>query len=321
MIFPIATPFRFRVLRCAIQRLLGSGWQPSLMRRCRRDALLLSGLGVLAAAPAFGGPANRFAEVEIKAIPVTEGISMLEGAGGNIAVSIGPDGALMVDDQFAPLSERIAAAIHRLGGDLPVFVINTHYHGDHVGGNPFFARAGTILAQDNVRRRLLGGDAPADGLPTITFRDRLRLFFNGDEVMVLHLPRGHTDGDALVWFKKAGVIHLGDLLFNGRFPYVDLAGGGSVDGLLANLRKVLEQLPEDIRIIPGHGPLAGISELEEAIDVIQETQAVVRQAVAEGALEELKQRGFGRWEDWGSGFISEQRWIDIIVQNDATKDD
>ena len=348
MIFPIAISLRLRVsrglprraikrlrgsgrrppiwrlrpstFRRAIKRLPGSGQRRSVIGRCQRGALLLSGFAALVATPAFGGPADRFADVEIKAIPVADGISMLEGAGGNIAVSVGPDGVLMVDDQFAPLSERIAAAIDQLGGGLPVFVINTHYHGDHVGGNPFFAGAGTILAQDNVRRRLLGGDAPADGLPTITFRDRLRLFFNGDEVVVAHLPRGHTDGDALVWFKKAGVIHLGDLLFNGRFPYVDLAGGGSVDGLLANLRKVRKQLPEDIRIIPGHGPLAGIAELEEAIAVIRETQAMVRAAVAEGALEELKQRGFGRWEDWGSGFISEQRWIDIIAQSDAAKD-
>ena len=275
----------------------------------------------LASAPSFGGPGERFADVEIKTIPVTEGISMLEGVGGNIGVSVGPDGVLMVDDQFAPLSERIAAAIDRLGGGLPTYVINTHYHGDHVGGNAFFGREGAVLAHDNVRVRLIAGETPADALPIITFRERLRLFFNGDEVVVLHLPRSHTDGDAVVWFKKAGVIHLGDMLFNGRFPFVDVAGGGSVDGLIANLRKMLRRLPEDIRVIPGHGPLAGIAEVREAIDVIEESQAMVRAAVAEGALEELKQNGFGRWQDWGSGIISEQRWIEIIVESDAAKGD
>lgn len=294
----------------------------------RRGAAALAMLLALASAPlapastpTFGGPGERFADVEIKTIPVAEGIHMLEGVGGNIAVSVGPDGVLMVDDQFAPLSERIAAAIDRLGGGLPTYVINTHHHGDHVGGNAFFGREGAILAHDNVRARLIAGEAPAEELPIITFRERLRLFFNGDEVVVLHLPPSHTDGDVVVWFKKAGVIHLGDLLFNGRFPFVDVEGGGSVDGLIANLREMLGWLPEDIRVIPGHGPLAGTAEVREALNVIEQSQAMVRAAVAEGALEELKQNGFGRWQDWGSDIISEQRWIEIILESDAAKGD
>ena len=294
----------------------------------RRGAMALAMLLALASAPlapastpTFGGPGERFADVEIKTIPVAEGIHMLEGVGGNIAVSVGPDGVLMVDDQFAPLSERIAAAIDRLGGGLPTYVINTHHHGDHVGGNAFFGREGAILAHDNVRARLIAGEAPAEELPIITFRERLRLFFNGDEVVVLHLPPSHTDGDVVVWFKKAGVIHLGDLLFNGRFPFVDVEGGGSVDGLIANLREMLGWLPEDTRVIPGHGPLAGTAEVREALNVIEESQAMVRAAVAEGALEELKQNGFGRWQDWGSDIISEQRWIEIILESDAAKGD
>ena len=284
----------------------------------RRSHLRRALLVLLAAVgnAAFAGPADRFAAVEVTATAVQGSVHMLEGAGGNIGVSVGSDGTLIVDNQFLPLAERIVAAIAGVGGALPSFVLNTHFHGDHTGGNPFFGRSGAILAHDNVRVRLAGSGVPAVGLPTITYNDRLRLHFNGDEIDVVHLPRGHTDGDSLVWFKNSGVAHMGDHFFNGRFPFVDVLGGGSVDGLLDNLRQAIDMLPGDTRVIPGHGPLAGIADIETAIEVIEASQAVVRKAVAAGTLEALKRDGFGRWSEWGSGFISEERWIAIVVQSD-----
>ena len=280
------------------------------------SARVLAALLCLAGATALGQPANRFAAVEIKATHVAGAVHMLEGAGGNIGISAGADGVLMVDDQFAPLAERIAAAAAKIGDGLPKFVLNTHFHGDHTGGNAYFGRTGTILAHANVYARLAEGGMPAAGLPVVTFEDRVRLHFNGDEIDVVHLPRGHTDGDSIVWFKDSGVVHLGDHFFKGRFPYVDVQNGGSVDGLVANLATVIDMLPSDTRIIPGHGGLATVADVAESIGVIRESQAAVRQAMADGAVDALKRDGFGRWQDWGTGFISAERWIDIVVQSD-----
>ena len=264
----------------------------------------------------WGGPADRFANVEIKTTHVAGAVHMLEGVGGNIGVSVGDDGVLIVDDQFAPLAERIGAAVDALGGGAPRLVLNTHFHGDHTGGNAHFGRAGVIVAHDNVRVRLAAGNAPSAALPVVTYQDRVRLHLNGDEIDVIHLPRGHTDGDSVVWFKNAGVIHMGDHLFNGRFPFVDVAGGGSVGGMIANIETVLGMIPADTRVIPGHGPLGGVPELVQALDVIRDSAAVVREAIADGTLGDLKRNGFGRWPEWGSGFISEARWIGIVEQSE-----
>ena len=268
------------------------------------------------ATTAFAQPAARFAAVEIKATHVAGTVHMLEGAGGNIGVSAGADGVLMVDDQFAPLAERIAAAIAEIGDGAPKVVLNTHFHGDHTGGNAYFGRNGTILAHANVRSRLVDGGMAAPGLPIVTFLDRLRLHFNGDEIDVIHLPRGHTDGDSIVWFKDSGVVHLGDHFFKGRFPYVDVPNGGSVDGLLANLGTVLDMLPADTHVIPGHGTLASVADVAESIEVIRQSQAAVRQAAAAGTVDDLKRDGFGQWDEWGAGFIGTERWIDIVIESD-----
>ncbi|MYE83690.1 MAG: MBL fold metallo-hydrolase [Gammaproteobacteria bacterium] len=275
--------------------------------------------GALIAAAWFAGaqPDDRFASVEITATHVAGAVHMLEGTGGNIGVSVGPDGVLIVDDQFAPLAGRISAAIESLGGGAPAYVLNTHYHGDHTGGNPIFGATGVVVAHENVRVRLVAGDMAPAGLPVVTFDDRIRLYFNGDRIDVIHLPRGHTDGDSVVWFRNAGVIHMGDHLFHGRFPYVDVPSGGSVDGFLANLETVLEMIPADTRVIPGHGPLAGVDALKESISVIRESQAMVREAVVNDTIDALERDGFGRWEEWGSGFISTERWISIVRESDA----
>ena len=285
--------------------------------------LCAAALSLAAAATVFAGPADRFADAKINTTPVAGGVYMLTGVGGNIGVSTGSDGVLMVDSEFASLTERIVAALADIDegvGGMPRFVLNTHYHGDHVDGNAFFGRDGVILAHHNVRQRLMSSNMPAVGLPVITFEDGVRLHFNDNEIDVIHLPNGHTDGDAVVWFKDANVIHMGDHFFKDRFPYVDVPGGGNVDGFLANIRTVLGWLPADAKVIPGHGTLANVADLTRAADVIRDSQAAVREAVANDALDALKRDGFGRWSDWGSGFISESRWIDIVVESDRAAD-
>ena len=289
------------------------------MRLSRRVGIL-AGVAALASAGALGGPADPFAGVEITATHVGGAVHMLEGRGGNIGVSVGEDGVLIVDDQFMPLAARILAAIESLGGKAPRFVLNTHFHGDHTGSNPFFGRTGVVMAHDNVLARLATGDMPPVGLPMVTYRDRLRLRFNGDDVVVLHLPRGHTDGDSVVWFKESNVVHMGDHLFNGRFPFVDVANGGSVAGVLANLRRVVEMVPADAKVIPGHGPLATVADIVAATDMVEASRAMVREAVASGTLDALKAKGLERWPGWGDGFISEVRWIDTIVASDRAPD-
>ena len=271
--------------------------------------------GVAAAALLFAGVCaaqqDRFANVEIKTLPVAGPVYMLEGSGGNIGVSVGVDGVLMVDSQFAPLAERILAAVKAIGGGPPKLLLNTHLHGDHVGGNPFFAATGVVLAHQNVYARM--AETGAAGLPTATFQDRMRLFFNGDEIDVIHLPHGHTDGDAVVWFKDSKVIHMGDHLFSKRFPFVDVVNGGTVRGLLRNLEQVLDMLPPDTKVIPGHGPLGGVPDIVAKADMIRLSVAAVGKAVAAGTVDELKRSGIDGYQDWNWSFINAARWIDTII--------
>ena len=295
-----------------------------MSRRCARTRPLVAA-GALLLASAGAAQQDRFAGVEIKTVPVAGPVYIIEGAGGNIGVSAGADGVLMVDSQFAPLAERILAAVKAIGGGAPKLLLNTHLHGDHVGGNAFFAATGVVLAHTNVRARMATqsslagslGDAAAAGLPTATFDDRLRLFFNGDEIDVIHLPRGHTDGDAVVWFKDSQVIHMGDHLFSKRFPFVDVANGGTVAGLLRNLEQVLEMLPPDTKVIPGHGPLGGVPDIVATAEMIRRSVAAVREAAAAGKVEELKQSGIDGYQDWNWGFVNAARWIDTIVASEA----
>jgi glyoxylase-like metal-dependent hydrolase (beta-lactamase superfamily II) len=268
----------------------------------------------IAATPGYAAE-DPFAGVEVKATRVAGSVYMLTGAGGNIGVSIGDDGTLIVDDQFAPLAERILAALTSIGGKRPKLVLNTHYHGDHTGSNAFFGESGTIIAHDNVRVRLVADPQTVRGaLPLVTFADRLRVHFNDEEIELVHMPHGHTDGDSVVWFRNANVVHMGDHFFNGRFPFIDIQGGGSVKGFIANLEAVLEMAPADVRIIPGHGELARIADLERALGVSRTTSSTVSAALAAGeSADALVARGLGPdYAEWGSGFINEERWIRII---------
>ncbi len=258
--------------------------------------------------------ADPFAEVEIKAQQVSGSVYMLEGAGGNIGASVGADGTLIVDDQFAPLADKIIAALDGLGGGRPKLILNTHWHGDHTGSNPEMGKTGTIISHDNVRVRLLGeADYPRSGLPLVTFGDNLNVHFNNEDIVLLHLPGGHTDGDSVVWFKSANVIHMGDHFFNHRFPYVDIASGGSVDGFVANVEKVLSMVPDDIKVIPGHGPLADKEDLANTTATIKATAAMIRERLADGAgADEIAADIEAEYAEWASGFINASRWVQII---------
>lgn len=257
--------------------------------------------------------ADRFASVEVKAQMISDSVLMLTGSGGNIGVSIGPDGTLIIDDQFAPLAEKIQAALVTLGGDRPRLILNTHFHGDHTGSNPNFGSSGAIIAHDNVRVRLANQDnfAPS-GLPVITFADQLTIHFNGDELAVIHLPNGHTDGDSVVWFKQANVIHMGDHFFNGAFPYIDIGSGGSVAGVIRNLEQVIQMVPADIQIIPGHGPMASVADLSTSLATIKKTQKIIQQGQQSGLSDSEIEVELSAYASWGKGFINTSRWINII---------
>jgi len=277
--------------------------------------LLLS--GVLASAQ------QDFSKVEIKVQNVKGHIYMLNGTGGNIGVSVGPDGILVVDDKFAPLADKIRAALQGLGGGKLKFILNTHFHSDHTGGNPVFGPEAPIIAHTNVRKRLSseqtrGGRTtppmPKEGWPVLTFDHSVSVHFNGEEIKALHFPHGHTDGDSVIFFTGSNVVHMGDDFFAGRFPFVDLDAGGDVEGLTKNIDQVIQQLPADVTIIPGHGPISTLDDLKTYHRMLVETTEVVRQRMSGGkSLAEIKGEGLAaEWKSWGSGFISADRWIETI---------
>ena len=261
---------------------------------------------------------DRFAGVEMKATHVAGSVHMLEGAGGNIGVSIGPDGTLIIDDQFAPLADKILTALGDLGGDRPKLILNTHFHGDHTGSNPEMGKTGTIISHDNVRVRLLNAENFArSGLPLVTYDDDVSVHFNDDHLRLIHLPKGHTDGDSAVWFTEAGVVHMGDQLFTGRFPFVDVGSGGSIDGFVANLERMVEMLPADTQVIPGHGPLGNIDDIKASIELVKGASDLVRAELAKGTSpEDLAGKLDETYPDASAGFIDAARWIQI-VQADA----
>ena len=286
---------------------------PRPLLAARAAALFSAGL-LLAAAPLAAQ--RDLASAELRTSHVAGTVHMIEGPGGNIGVSAGEDGLLMVDDKFAPLADKIRTALAGLGSGELKFLLNTHYHGDHTGGNAAFGRDAAILAHANVRLRLLqgAGDAPQpEAWPVITFEQGLTLHFNGEAIRAVHYPHSHTDGDAAVFFESSNVVHMGDLFFNGRFPYVDLDAGGDVEGLTRHIGLILDRLPADARIIPGHGPVAAPEDLRAYHRMLTETAAAARRHIEAGAdLEALKAAGLPGWEEWGSGFISTDRWLQTL---------
>jgi cyclase len=281
--------------------------------------LLATGAGMLPAV----AQQRDLSQVEVKATPVAGKVSMLVGSGGNIAVSAGEDGLLMVDDQYEELAPKIKAVLATLGDGKLKFVVNTHWHGDHTGGNKIFGADAPIIAQTNVRTRLssdqtvLGNKVPASpkvALPIITYDQSVAVHWNGEEIKIVHFPHGHTDGDSIIFFTGSNVVHMGDDFFNGGFPFVDLGSGGSVQGLIANVAKALTMISADTKVIPGHGPLGTRADLQAFHDMLVETTAIVRQRVQAGeTLEKMQAEGLPeKFKPWGAGFVDAKRWIQTI---------
>lgn len=277
---------------------------------------------LLTPAPAV---AQNFDAVTIDVQPVADGVYMLVGQGGNIGLTVGDDGAFVIDDQFAPLTDKILAAIASVSSEPVKFVLNTHWHGDHTGGNENMGEAGAlIVAHGNVRARMsvevVRGDnvtppAPDGALPVITFDRTVNFFLNGDELHVFHVPHAHTDGDAIIHFKNSNVVHMGDTYFNGGFPFIDTNSGGSIDGAIAAMDRVLMVADGNTQIIPGHGPLSNARELRTTRDMLQTIRDRVASAKAGGssADEVVAMTVAQEWDDeLGGGFVSQERLVRAI---------
>ena len=273
-----------------------------------------------------------FSQVQMKATKVSGNIYMLEGSGGNIGVSVGDDGILIVDDQYAPLANKIRAALKGIADKKLRFILNTHWHGDHTGGNVEFGPEAPIIAHDNVRKRMATEQksevfksttpaSPKEALPVITFGHSLTVHFNGEEIRAVHFPKGHTDGDTVVFFTASNVVHLGDDFFAGRFPFVDLESGGSVDGLTKNIGEIIGKIPAGAKLIPGHGPISTIDDLKSYHRMLQETSNIVKQKIAAGkTLEQIKSEGLPEeWKTWGTGFIKTDFWLETIYKSATAK--
>jgi cyclase len=276
-------------------------------------------LCLLALYPLTASAQRNFDNVEIKATKVAGSVYMLTGAGGNIGVSVGDDGIVIVDDQFAPLAPKIREALRGITTKPFRFVVNTHFHGDHTGGNTVFGREAPIVAHENVRKRLRTGSgqtppAPAEALPIITFDANMMIHLNGEDIRASHFPHGHTDGDSVIYFTQSNVVHMGDHFFNGMFPFIDLASGGTVRGLIANVEYVLATLPPDAKIIPGHGPLGDKAALQRYVDMLHGTSAAVRQAIAAGkTVEQAKaDKILAEWQSFNWQFISTEAFIETL---------
>lgn len=229
---------------------------------------------------------SRWEKVSISTTKLTDNTYMLVGAGGNIGVSIGDDGILMIDDQFAPLTDKILEALRKLSDKTIKYVMNTHHHGDHTGGNENFGKQGaTIMAHDNVKKRLKEKSAPI-ALPVITFNDKMSVEMNGETVLVIHVNNAHTDGDALLYFTESNVLHTGDTYFNGRYPYIDLKSGGSIEGYINAVKTGLMLVDEDTKIIPGHGNLSNKAEYETFLKILETIKTAILSEIKNGKTED-----------------------------------
>ncbi len=273
---------------------------------------------VLSATPALAQ--RDFSSVEIKVSEVADGIYMLEGAGGNMGLSVGDDGAFLIDDQFAPLSEKIITAIKTVTGNPVEFVLNTHHHGDHTGGNEAFGDTGAyIVAHDNVRGRLAAGDGTAEAaLPVITFSDSATFHRNGEEIHIFHPANAHTDGDAIVMFRNANVVHMGDVFFSGRYPYIDIGNGGTIDGYIGALEKVTAMIDDDTKVIPGHGPLSTKADIDASIALLNDVRARIQSLIDQGLDEDavVAANPLADLNDqWGWQFINGERMARAAYQS------
>ena len=290
--------------------------------------------------PASAGSAapaadDKFAKVNITVSKVAGSVYMLEGAGGNIGVSVGDDGIVLVDDQFAPLAPKIKAALRGITEKPIKVVLNTHWHGDHTGGNGIFGADAPIVAHENVRKRMVAGmaarkigdksldavpPAPKGALPVLTFVDQVQVHLNGEDIRAIHFPAGHTDGDVVVWFTQSNVVHMGDDFVTYGFPFVDLASGGSVRGMAAAIDKVVAQLPADVKIIPGHGKLSTIDDMKKLSATLKDCVRLVQAEVAKKkTLEQVQQaKPLAKYDDLGKDFVKTDAFVETIYKELTT---
>jgi glyoxylase-like metal-dependent hydrolase (beta-lactamase superfamily II) len=272
-----------------------------------------------------------FSKVQIKVNKVAGNIYMLEGAGGNIGASVGDDGIVIVDDQYAPLADKIQAALKGIT-DKPVrFVINTHYHGDHTGGNAYFQKQAPIIAHDNVRKRLESGGAAGNGssvhmdvkpaakeaLPIITFDHDVTVHLNGEDIRALFFPAGHTDGDSIIFFPKSNVVHMGDDFVTYGFPFIDVDSGGSINGMIDAVEKVIGQLPPDVKIIPGHGPISNLDDVRAYLTMLKATRDLVAKEIKDGkTFDQMKQaKILEPWKKYSGEFISADAFLETLYNS------
>ncbi|TMQ02690.1 MAG: MBL fold metallo-hydrolase [Deltaproteobacteria bacterium] len=290
---------------------------------------LLVFLGIMLAAGVARGQQQDFSKVTIKTTKLTDSIYMLEGSGGNIGVSIGEDGVILIDDQFAPLTGKIQEAVAKLTPKPIKFVINTHWHVDHVGGNENLGPAGAVIvAHDNVRKRMSTEGfiekfklkvpaSPPKALPIVTFTTDITLHFNGEDIHVIHVDPAHTDGDAIIVFPKAKVVHMGDCYVSLSYPFVDLGSGGSFDGFIAASNKVVGMTDESFKVIPGHGPLSTRAELKSWHDMLVEISALVKKQVdAKKSLEDIQKANLtAKWDEkWGQKSIKPNEVVEYAFK-------
>jgi cyclase len=287
--------------------------------------LLLLGLLALNVLPTDAQEASN----DLTIVHVRGNIYMLQGPGGNIALSRGEDGTLLVDSKFTEHADQIRAILDTLQGGTIGYILNTHFHGDHVGGNQALGRGAPIIAHHNVRRRLMARPnidqryvppVPKSNWPTLTFEQTLSIYFNGEEIRAVHFDHGHTDGDIAVFFTKSNVVHMGDLFFNRLFPFVDLDYGGDVETLLRHIDQLAESLPANSKIIPGHGPLATLDDLRTYRHMLQQTLSTVRAGIAAGkSLGQIQAEGLPeQWAEWAWPYVPARRWLQIVYWSLAT---
>jgi cyclase len=295
-----------------------------------RNAWILFAAGLLVSS-LTSAQDQDFSKVQIKVAKVAGNVYILQGAGGNIGASVGDDGIVIVDDQYAPLADRIQAALKGIT-DKPVrFIINTHYHPDHTGGNAYFQKQAPIIAQDNVRKRLESGGsggnggavhiemkaAPHEALPIITFDHDVTVHLNGENIRALYFPAGHTDGDSIIFFPQSNVVHMGDDFVTYGFPFIDVESGGSINGMIDAVHQVIAQLPPDVKVIPGHGPVSSLDDMRAYETMLRETRDAVQKALKEGkTLDQMKQaKVLEPWKKYSGEFVNQDVFLETLYNS------
>ncbi|MBC7458509.1 MAG: MBL fold metallo-hydrolase [Bdellovibrionaceae bacterium] len=268
---------------------------------------------------------DDFSKEIFKSTALTTSIYMLEGAGGNITASIGPDGVFLVDDDFAEMNEKLVIKLKDLGGSSPRFIVNTHFHYDHTGGNEKFGKTATVIAATAVRNRLMTEQilwgkrhpaAPSEAWPILTFDESLTLRLNNEDIRIVHLPHGHTDGDSIVFFDKNKVVSMGDLYFSGMYPIFHVEHDGSLDGFIQDIKMVLRQIPYDAKIIPGHGPLSRKAELQKYCDMIEVSVEFMKRELKKGhSLEQIqKTKVPPNLQSFSHGYLNTNQWLALVYK-------